>query len=196
MCTKTDRIASAETRLIKLRPAFLSFLAKRLGNRAEAEDVLQEFCVRVLIRKGQLRDAGRMDAWLYAVLRSTLNDHFRSTGRAKRLREGVAREATTGVTSEDAAEDMAVICQCIRELVTDLRPSDADLIRRVDLNEDARTDVAADLGLRPGTLNVRLHRARAALGDALAAHCGPCCRDGFDDCACGTRPRPTHAAGL
>lgn len=196
MCTTTDRNPSAETRLINLRPAFLSFLAKRLGNRAEAEDVLQEFCVRVLTHKDQLRDAGRMDAWLYAVLRSTLNDHFRTTGRAKRLREGVAREATTGVTSEDAAEDMAVICQCVRELVTDLRPSDANLIRRVYFDEDARTDVAADLGLRPGTLSVRLHRARAALGDALAVHCGPCCRDGFDDCACGARQRPAHAAGL
>ena len=104
MCTTTDRIASAETRLINLRPAFLSFLAKRLGNRAVAEDVLQEFCVRVLTHKDQLRDAGRMGAWLYAVLRSTLNDYFRTTDRAKRLREGVARVATTGGTSEDAAE--------------------------------------------------------------------------------------------
>ena len=51
-------------------------------------------------------------------------------------------------------------------------------------SEADRAAVAAELGLKPGTLNVRLHRARAALGNALLAHCGSCCRSGFDDCSC------------
>ena len=50
-----------ETALIEGRRAFLGFLAKRLGNRADAEDVLQEFCLRVLARKDQLRNVERMD---------------------------------------------------------------------------------------------------------------------------------------
>ena len=53
-----------------------------------------------------------------------------------------------------------------------------------DIDDEDRGIVAADLGLKSGTLNVRLHRARAAFGDALMAHCGPCCRHGFDDCSC------------
>ena len=52
------------------RSAFLGFLVKRLGNRADAEDVLQEFCLRVLARKDQLREADRLDAWLYGWLES------------------------------------------------------------------------------------------------------------------------------
>ena len=74
-----------ETTLSVNRNAFLGFLVKRLGNRADAEDVLQEFCIRVLARKDQLREADRMDAWLYAVLRSALNDHYRKSGRSRRL---------------------------------------------------------------------------------------------------------------
>lgn len=65
---------------------------KRLGNRADAEDVLQEYCIRVLARKDQLRDIERMDAWLYAILRSTMNDHYRKTTRHSRLAVAVARE--------------------------------------------------------------------------------------------------------
>ncbi|KGJ04914.1 RNA polymerase sigma-70 factor, ECF subfamily [Paracoccus halophilus] len=166
------------------RGAFLGFLMKRLGNRADAEDVLQEFCIRVLARKDQLRDAERMDAWLYAVLRSALNDHYRKAGRRRRLSDAVALEMKSAEQAEEPAEDMAVICRCVNGLVGELRPSDADLIRRIDIDEDDRATVAADLGLRPGTLNVRLHRARAALGEALLAHCGPCCRHGFEDCSC------------
>jgi RNA polymerase sigma-70 factor (ECF subfamily) len=66
---------ATERALLDGRGAFLGFLIKRLGNRADAEDVLQDFSIRVLQRKDQLRDAERMDAWLYAILRSTLNDH-------------------------------------------------------------------------------------------------------------------------
>ncbi|WP_228873454.1 sigma factor [Roseibium aggregatum] len=46
--------------------------------------MLQEFCIRVLARQDQLRDAERLDAWLYAILRSALNDHFRKAGRRRR----------------------------------------------------------------------------------------------------------------
>lgn len=179
----TDR-SGLQATLSTNRNAFLGFLVKRLGNRTDAEDVLQEFCVRVLARKDQLRDVDRMDAWLYTVLRSTLNDHYRKLGRSRRLKDAAAREAQSAVVADDPVEDMDVICSCVKGLVTELRPGDAELIRRIDIDDDDRSTVAADLGLKPGTLNVRLHRARAALGDALLAHCGPCCRHGFDDCSC------------
>ena len=170
--------------LLAGRSAFLGVLVKRLGNRADAEDVLQEFCIRVLARKDQLRDAERMDAWLYSVLRSALNDHYRKTGRRKRLGDAFAVEMQSAEETVDSAETMARMCGCVKGLVPELRPADADLIRRIDIDEEDRATVAADLGLKPGTLAVRLHRARAALGDALLSHCGYCCSHGFDDCSC------------
>jgi RNA polymerase sigma-70 factor (ECF subfamily) len=166
------------------RSAFLGFLVKRLGNRADAEDVLQEFCIRVLARKDQLRDTARMDAWLYSVLRSALNDHYRKTGRRKRLGDAFAIEMQSAEDTSDAEETMAQMCGCVKGLVPELRPADSELIRRIDIDEEDRASVAADLGLKPGTLAVRLHRARAALGDALLGHCGPCCKHGFEDCSC------------
>ena len=125
-----------------------------------------------------------MDAWLYAILRSTLNDHYRKSGRSRRLKDAVALEAQSAVFTDDPVDDMDVICSCVKGLVTELRPADADLIRRIDIDDDDRATVAAELGLKPGTLNVRLHRARVALGEILLAHCGPCCRRDFDDCFC------------
>ena len=170
--------------LIVGRAAFLGFLVKRLGNQADAEDVLQEFCIRVLARKDQLREADRLDAWLYAVLRSALNDHYRKTGRRKRLGDAFAVEMNSAEETVDSVETMTRMCNCVKGLVPELRPADADLIRRIDIDEESRASVAADLGLKPGTLAVRLHRARAALGDALLGHCGFCCKHGFDDCSC------------
>lgn len=169
-------------RLLACRSAFLGFLIKRLGNRTDAEDVLQDFCVRVLSRTNQLRDAERMDAWLYAVLRSALNDHFRKVGRRRRLNEAVAQELTTAEQYDESPEKERSVCHCLPHLVNDLRPSDAALVQRIDLDGEDRFEVASSLNIRSGTLNVRLHRARAALRDSLLKHCGCCCEDGFDDC--------------
>lgn len=169
--------------LVESREEFLRFLMRRAGSRSEAEDVLQDFCLRVLARKDQLRDADRMTAWLYAILRSTLNDHFRKTGRHARLGEAVALEPQAG-EAPDAVEAMTAICGCVGGLVPGLRPGDADLIRRIEFGEEDRASVAADLGLSPGALAVRLHRARAALRDRLLDHCGGCCTEGFEDCSC------------
>lgn len=173
---------SAETALSDGRQAFLGFLVRRLGNRADAEDVLQEFCIRVLTRKDQLRDVERMNSWLYAILRSTMSDHFRQSARRGRLADTYGREPEEW--ADDAPEQMAQFCRCVGGLIAALRKADADLLRRIDFGEEDRAAVAVDLGLSRNALGVRLHRARAALRDALTGHCGTCCKTGWDDCYC------------
>ena len=166
------------------RKMFLGFLIKRLGNLAEAEDVLQEFCIRVMQRKDQLRETDKLTAWLYAVLRSTLNDHYRKVGRGRRLSAAFENEQKTVDVSEDGAEEFDHVCQCVTGLVPMMRQDQSDLIRRVDIEDEDRQSVAAALGVSVGALGVRLHRARAALRDSLLDHCGACCKDGFSDCSC------------
>ena len=173
---------SLERSLLDGRGAFMGFLVKRLGNRADAEDILQEFCIRVLTRKDQLRDVERMDAWLYAILRSTLNDHYRKGARRSRLAAAAAREPEEWIA--DAPSQMAQLCTCADGLISELRPADAELIRRIDFGEEGRKQVATDLRLSRNALGVRLHRARTALREALTIHCGDCCRDERGDCSC------------
>ena len=174
--------SSPERALLDGRGAFMGFLVKPLGNRADAEDVLQDFCIRVLARKDQLRDVERMDAWLYTILRSTLNDFYRKGTRRNRLAVAAAREPEEWVA--DAPAQMARLCTCHGGLISDLRPADSELIRRIDFGEEDRESVAADLGLSRNALGVRLHRARAALRDTLIGHCGACCQMDRDDCFC------------
>ena len=181
-CGVTHDHDAARMALSEGRQAFWGFLMRRLGNKADAEDVLQEFCIRVLTRKEQLRDVERVDSWLYAILRSTMNDHFRKAARRGRLTEAYGGEPEE--LAHDAPEQMAQFCRCVNGLIPTLRDADADLIRRIDLGEEDRATVATDMGLTRNALGVRLHRARMALRDALTGHCGKCCKTGWDDCYC------------
>ncbi len=186
-----------EQALLDGQEAFRGFLLKRLGERANAEDVLQEFSVRVLARKDHLRQIERMDSWLYTVLRSTLNDFHRKSGRQERLGASYALEPQAVEIFVDSAASFARICACVRGLIPQLRPVDANIIHRIDIHDEDRKSVATDLDLTTRTLAVRLFRARAALRDKLLDHCGPCCSDGFEDCSClsATYPIPAHESG-
>jgi len=142
------------------RQMFLGFLLKRLGNLAEAEDVLQEFCLRVMKRKDQLRETEKMNAWLYSILRSTLNDHYRKIGRNRRLSAAYEREQKSAEISEVGVEEFIHVCKCITGLVPTMRQDQSDLIRRVDLEDEDRQSVADDLGVSVGALGAFAPRAR------------------------------------
>jgi len=171
--------------LVENRRVFLGFLTRRLGSQADAEDVLQDFCLKALSRQDQLRDVDSLVAWLYALLRTTLVDHYRKTGRQGRVSQAYAEEmkSAEGTQETDSLHDG--LCACLHALLPAMRPDQAELVRRVDLGEEDRASVAADLGVAPGTLGVRLHRARQALRRTLLTSCSNCCKHGFDDCACG-----------
>jgi len=164
--------------------AFLQFLVRRLGDRSAAEDVLQSFCLRAVRKGAELRDSESAIAWLYSVLRSVLMDHYRSESARQRREANYAQEQALLGNDRDDLELEESVCNCFRGLLPALRPDYAEVLQRVDLSDDPRDKVAADLGITPTNVRVRLHRARQALRKALDSCCGSCCEHGFRDCDC------------
>lgn len=176
-------VASA---LVRNRQAFMGYLVRRLNSRIDAEDVLQTFSLNVLTRSGGLRagtDEGLI-AWLYAVLRSTLIDYFRKESQRQRVTSAFEIEIRSNQIVSGPDTLFEALCECLNALTPLLKPDQADLIRRIDLEGHDRACVATDLGITRGALGTRLHRARVALRNLLLATCISCPEHGFDDCAC------------
>ncbi len=163
---------------------FRHFLLRRVTDPSTADDVLQNFCIRVMQSRTELRDAKSALGWLYTVLRSVLIDHYRKETRRRRGENGYAVEAA--ILSEDvvSSESSDSICSCVNGLTSELRSDHAEILRRIDFDGELRERVSSELGITPQNLRVRLHRARAALKNALHGHCGACCETGFRDCYC------------
>jgi RNA polymerase sigma-70 factor (ECF subfamily) len=73
----------------------------------------------------------------------------------------------------------------VGELVPTLRAEYAEILRRVDLDEEPLSEVARQLGITPNNASVRLHRARRSLRRQLERSCGTCATHGCLDCRCG-----------
>ena len=66
--------------MLEVQQDFLRFLTSRLGNEAEAADVLHDFYIKVLTRIGDVRETERLRAWMRRVLQTSLVDYYRAQG--------------------------------------------------------------------------------------------------------------------
>lgn len=165
---------------------FLSYLQRRVGDRALAEDLLQDAFVRAIDRAPELSDDGAVP-WVYRVLRNAVIDRYRRHGAESRALEAFARELDGAV--EPPPELLGEICACVAELAGTLSPSYAAAISAVDLQGQAVAEFARAEGLTASNAGVRLHRARQALRARVAASCGTCADHGCLDCSCGRPSR-------
>jgi RNA polymerase sigma-70 factor (ECF subfamily) len=91
----------------------------------------------------------------------------------------------TGADKEPPIDEIkATVCSCLHQLLPTLRPSYAELLRRIDLEGESPQDLSQELNVTPNNLTVRLHRARKALRAELEKACGVCSKHGCIDCTC------------
>jgi RNA polymerase sigma-70 factor (ECF subfamily) len=84
--------AELTLQLVDNHRQFLAFLERRLGDRAQAEDILQDAFVKSLQKEADERDETSAVAWFYRTLRNAVIDHYRRTGARNRGLESLARE--------------------------------------------------------------------------------------------------------
>lgn len=136
-----------------------------LRDEAKAEDATQETLVAAWQHIHGLRDPDRFDAWLHRLL---VNACYREAGRSKRRGSIEVHVQVLEASEPDASHDLADRDQVergFRRLDTDQRTV-LVLHYFVGLSLDEAADV---LGVPPGTIRSRLHRAIVAMRAALDA---------------------------
>lgn len=168
--------------LVDNHRAFLAFLQKRVGDRALAEDLLQEAFVRGLDKLGTLEQDESATAWFYRILRNAVVDHHRRRTSADRRLDAFAQELERHV--EPDAEVRGAVCRCVGELASTLKPEYAEALRRVEVDGVAVKDYATEAGISSNNAAVRVFRAREALRKQVTRSCGTCADHGCLDCTC------------
>ena len=173
-------------RLLRRKERLLDFLEERLGNRADAEDLLQTAMVRLVEKGRSLRAEDRVLRWFYRVLRNLLVDWHRRRAARARMMARVERLEGGGRARDEALYDE--VCACVRDVLGTLRREYAEILCRVEIEEQPLADIARALRITRNNASVRLHRARRALLEALRATCGACFDHGCLDCYCRRKP--------
>jgi RNA polymerase sigma-70 factor (ECF subfamily) len=155
-----DGDAAAHRRLLSLLSVRLrAFFRRRLGEAgADAEDLVQETLLAIHTRRATFDRAQPLEAWVYAIARYKLIDHFR---RGK-IRATVPLEAAEAVYADSDVEAGAVRADLDR-LLSALPKRQQALIRMVRIEGLSMAEAAARAGMSVPAVKVSVHRGMKAL---------------------------------
>lgn len=155
-----------------------SLVHRMLNNRAEAEDLTQEVFITVFRSIDSFRGDARLSTWLYRVAVNHTKNRVKYLDR--RARKGstdiddapeseVSRggPVTARIDRPDEATEGVELQGKIGAALASLEPEHRELIVLRDLEGLAYEEIVQITGLPDGTVKSRLHRARAALREAL-----------------------------
>ncbi|SDT66396.1 sigma-70 family RNA polymerase sigma factor [Actinoplanes derwentensis] len=149
-------------------PAVYRYLSGlTLGDRAAAEDLLQETLLRAWRHHPMLsRDPAGVRAWLFRVARNLVID----VGRARRIRPPeMSPPDLAQVPAAGDAMERVLTADVVREALRRLSPAHRAVLVELYFTESQAVDVAARLGVPEGTVKSRAHYALRALRDVMKA---------------------------
>jgi RNA polymerase sigma factor (sigma-70 family) len=136
-----------------------------LGNRARAEDAVQEALLKAWRDLPRLRDVAKFPAWLRRLVVNAAHDEGRRLGR--RRREVALDPNHDRATADELGGllDRDELSKAFRRL----REEERTVVALRYFLDLSTAEAAATLGIREVTYRSRLHRALRALAAALAA---------------------------
>ena len=145
----------------------MGVLLRMLGERAEAEDALQETYTRVWLRAGRFDPAkGRGMTWLIALARNLAIDRLRARPQAAEGEEALETVADAAPRAEArlvAAGEARRVADCFATL----EPDRAAAVKGAYLDGLSYLDLAARHGVPLNTMRTRLRRSLMALRECL-----------------------------
>jgi RNA polymerase sigma-70 factor, ECF subfamily len=169
MLRALDGDARAYRRLLEaLRAALEAYFRRRLqAEPASVEDLVQETLIAIHAKRATFDREQGVGAWVYAIARYKLIDHYRRRGR----RQFTPVEDEEGLFVPDESAAVEARHDIARAL--DALPERArDLVVSVKLNEEPVADVARRTGMSEAAVKVAVHRGFHKLAARLRGEGG------------------------
>ena len=157
-----------------------AFIAKRVADEAEVDDILQEVFLRMHRGLDGLKDTRRVVSWAYQITRHAIIDHYRVPARRREMPAGLAVDMeTTGTAlatpvvgdSKDSGERRSELAGCLRPMIEQLDKDYREALMLVELEGLTQQAAAKRIGLSLSGMKSRVQRGRQQLKRKLDDCC-------------------------
>lgn len=161
-----------------------AFIARRVDNKADVQDILQTVFLRLHQNLGSLNRADRLTSWLFQVTRHAIADYYRMAERQREIPTDFRLEPETDLGSPysglstdplDAdvhrAKVISEFSSCLRPLTQHLPAHYHEAITLVELEGLTQHEAAKQVGLSVSGMKSRVQRGRQILKTLLLEYC-------------------------
>jgi RNA polymerase sigma-70 factor (ECF subfamily) len=150
-----------------------NFAGRFLGDRDEAEDVVQETFVRVWRKRDSYVPGGKFSTWIYTIASNLARTRLRRLSLRRFVRLGMSHPGSASFDlpdegeGPDGAADDALREERIQQALGSLPVKFREVIVLRDIQQLSYEEIVAITSSAMGTVKSRINRARAMLRDQL-----------------------------
>lgn len=155
-----------------------AFIAKRVANEADADDIVQDVWLKMQRGLDGLKDRSRLVSWIFQIARHAIIDHYRAPGRGREMPAGLAEDleayqssSSRQTASEESGRLRAELAGCLRPMIDRLSGEYRQAVVLVDLEGLTHQAAATQLGLSLSGMKSRVQRGRRQLKEMLETCC-------------------------
>ncbi len=156
----------------ELSEPLLRYLERYVGERAVAQDLLQETLIRIDRGLPSFEGRASLKTWAFSIATRVAADYFRKPANRVRI---VDVDETAELSDTDRLVDQRLVIDemnsCVREVIDSLPEDYRAAIVLHDLEGLTAIETAEVCGCSVATAKIRIHRARLRLRQALEREC-------------------------
>lgn len=149
------------------------FIAKRVQNKYDAEDILQDIFYKIHDHIETLKDESKIQAWVYQNTRIAIIDYYRTKSVTVELTDLPDMISDADFTNDDISHEVA---DCLKSILDHLPEKYRVAIVLTEFESLTQRELAQRLGLSLSGAKSRVQRARVKLKEILLG----CCHIEFD----------------
>lgn len=152
-----------EQRLIALLPTLRRYAVAMTGSLSDGDDVVQSAIVRALERQHHYR-GGRLDAWLFSILRSIWRNEVK-----RRTRERERHENVVEITNQGQFHplDSKMVISDVDRILASFPSEWRELALLICVYGYTYREASELLDIKIGTAMSRINRMRVAIGHSI-----------------------------
>lgn len=164
--TPVDTCATVAPVYLEYEAKLRGFVMKRVRDKDEANDILQQLYVKLYRHCEQLQDVRNMNAWLYQITRNAVYDYYREQGRSIPIEDESKLEEQFNQEVEPHATESLVL-----PLINMLPPEYAEPLRLSEIEGISQKEIAERLGMSYSGAKSRVQRGREKLKELFVECC-------------------------
>jgi RNA polymerase sigma-70 factor (ECF subfamily) len=139
------------------------YYARRLGaGSPDAEDLVQETLIAIHKRRASYDPKQPLTAWVYAIARYKLIDHFRRA----RLRQTAPLDEAEGLFATDETAQ-ATAKRDLDRLLAGLPEKSRNLVQQFKIEGRSGAEIAAETGMSETAVKVSVHRSLKSIASRI-----------------------------